>query len=52
MTTVAAMTRLLSPKIIASLLFKRGIKGRERLLLSYKVRVRDPSGTKSNLDRD
>ena len=52
MITLAAMTRLLSPKIIASLLFKRGIKWRECLLLSYKVRLEAQTGQKSNLTRD
>jgi hypothetical protein len=44
--------RLLSPSIIASGLFKIGIKWRERLLLNYKVRLEAQTGQKSNLDRD
>jgi hypothetical protein len=48
MTTLAAMTRLLSPKIIASLLFKRGIKWRECLLFNYKVRLKAQTGQKSH----
>jgi len=35
---------LLSPSIIANLLFKRGIKWIERLLLSYKVRLEARAG--------
>jgi hypothetical protein len=45
-------TRLLSCRIIASVLFKIGIKWTERLLLNYKVRLEARMGQKTNLDRD